>query len=152
MRIIISALLVAFSFTGKIYAQTGDSNSQTPETPKTGVSFKETVYNFKTVEYGSDVSHSYIFTNTSNAPVTIKSVTPGCGCTTTEYTKGPIMPGKTGTISIKYDSSRAGYFAKNVAVVIGDENYTLIFLGTVKPDPSGTSTTSPHPLPQHSGN
>jgi hypothetical protein len=150
MKIIISAILVASLFCGKIYAQTGDSNSQTPETPKTGVVFKETVYNFKTVEYGSDVSHSYIFTNMSNLPITIKSVTPGCGCTTTEYTKGPIMPGKTGTISIKYDSSREGYFAKNVAVVVGDENYTLIFLGTVKPNPDGSKTTTkPQQVPIH---
>ena len=135
MKIFLGIFMFTLLFSGNIFAQSSDSNEQTPQLAKSAVTFKELVYNFKTVEFNSDVSHSFIFTNSSNSPVSINRVTPSCGCTTTDYTKGPIMPGKTGTVSIKYDSSREGYFSKSVAVVIGDETFTLIFLGTVKPNP-----------------
>jgi hypothetical protein len=125
---------------GSISAQNNSNQQQAPEKPKSTIAFKEIVYNFNKVEYGSDVSHSFIFTNKSNAPVTIKEVTPGCGCTTTDYTKGPIMPGKQGSISIKYDSSRVGYFAKTVSVKIGEESFILTFLGTVNPSKTDDNT------------
>ncbi len=148
MKILTGTLVFILLFAGNIFAQSNDSNEQTPQLAKSAVTFKEMVYNFKTVEFNSDVSHSFIFTNTSNAPVSIYRVTPSCGCTTTDYTKGPIMPGKTGAISIKYDSSREGYFSKTVSVVIGDETFTLIFLGTVKPNPN-VNTASPQNTPAH---
>jgi len=139
MKTVFSALTFIILFAGNISAQSSDSNEQTPQLAKSAATWKETVYNFKTVEFNSDVSHSFIFTNTSNSPITISRVTPSCGCTTTDYTKGPIMPGKTGTVSIKYDSSREGYFSKTVTVVVGDETFTLVFLGTVKPNPNGNN-------------
>jgi len=146
MKILTGALLFILLSAGNIFAQSDDSNEQTPQLAKSAVTFKEMVYNFKTVDFNSDVSHSYIFTNTSNSPVTINRVTPSCGCTTTDYTKGPIMPGRTGTISIKYDSSREGYFSKTVTVVIGDETFTLIFLGTVRPNPNANSAPPQNPV------
>ena len=141
MKIFIVLSLTFLLISGHSYAQSGDSNQQTPELAKSDVSFKETIFNFKTVDFNSDVSHSFIFTNTSHAPVSINRVTPSCGCTTTDYTKGPIMPAKTGFVSIKYDSTRPGYFSKSVTVVIGEESYTLIFLGTVQPNPNEKSST-----------
>jgi hypothetical protein len=128
--------LFVLLFCSGIKAQGNGNQQQTPDQPKNAIVFKEMVYNFKEVEYGSDVSHSFVFTNNSNAPVTIKDVTTSCGCTTTDYTKGPIMPGKSGTVSIKYDSTREGYFAKLVTVKIGEDSFTLSFLGTVKKAPT----------------
>ncbi len=34
------------------------------------------------------------FTNTSSKPIIIQNVAPSCGCTTADYTKTPIQPGK----------------------------------------------------------
>ena len=136
MKNIFGLLIISFFISFHVSAQSDDSNQQTPELAKSDVNFKETIYNFKTVEFNSDVSHSFIFTNVSHAPISINRVTPSCGCTTTDYTKGPIMPGKTGFVSIKYDSTRPGYFSKSVTVVIGEESHTLIFLGTVQPNPN----------------
>jgi hypothetical protein len=138
-------VILAFGFlaTGNMYAQGhGTNQQQVPEKPQSAINFKEQVYNFKEVEYASDVSHSFTFTNTSHAPITVKEVIPSCGCTTTDYTKGPIMPGKSGSISIKYDSSRIGYFAKSVSVKISEETFTLTFLGTVKPAKTDDNTPS----------
>jgi len=114
--------------------------NEVPEKPQSAINFKEIVYNFKEVNYGSDVSHSFFFTNNSNSVVTIKDVKPSCGCTTTDFTKGPIMPGKSGSVSIKYDSSREGYFAKSVTVVINEETFVLTFLGTVLKAPTDQNT------------
>ncbi len=141
MKVSVIIVVFALFISLQVRAQSSDSNEQTPQLAKSNVTFKESVYNFKTVDFNSDVSHSFIFTNTSHAPVSINRVTPSCGCTTTDYTKGPIMPGKTGFVSIKYDSTRPGYFSKSVAVAIGDESFTLIFLGTVKPNPNEKPAT-----------
>jgi hypothetical protein len=132
--------LLSLLVLGSMRAQSNNNQQQAPDKPSSAVTFKEMVYNFNKVEYGSDVSHSFIFTNNSNAPVTIKEVTPSCGCTTTDYTKGPVMPGKQGSISIKYDSSRVGYFAKTVTVKIGEDSFILTFLGTVNPAPTDDNT------------
>ena len=141
MKRTIIVFIFSLLVTCKINAQINNSNQeQGPEKPQSTITFKEVVYNFKVVEYGSDVSHSFFFTNNSNSTVTVKDVVPSCGCTTTDYTKGPIMPGKSGSISIKYDSSRVGYFAKSVTVKINDETFTLTFLGTVKPAKTDDNT------------
>lgn len=134
-------LLAIFSFmiSGVAFAQNNGNKQELPNS-NAGVIFKETVWNFKKVAYGSDVSHSFVFTNNTKAPVTISEVVPGCGCTTTDYTKGPIMPGKSGNISIRYDSTREGYFAKTVNVRIGDQSTILSFLGTVGKKPTDQNT------------
>jgi hypothetical protein len=131
---------ILFSLLFCIGALAQSKQNEVPEKPQSAINFKEIVYNFKEVNYGSDVSHSFFFTNNSNAVVTIKDVKPSCGCTTTDFTKGPIMPGKSGSVSIKYDSSREGYFAKSVTVVINEETFVLTFLGTVLKAPTDQNT------------
>jgi len=142
MKKILLSCMFMFTLAGAAFAQGSGNPQSTPDKPQDAIKFKEMVYNFKEVEYSSDVSHSFMFTNNSNSPITIKEVTPSCGCTTTDYTKGPIMPGKTGSVSIKYDSSRVGYFAKTVSVKINDDSFTLTFLGTVKPAKTDDNTKS----------
>jgi hypothetical protein len=142
MKKIIIIFLIALLPGIKAFSQGHNSNGQQmPDKPTTAVTFKEVVYNFKEMEYGTDISHSFIFTNTSKAPVSVKDVAVACGCTTTDYTKGPIMPGKSGSVSVKYDSSRVGYFAKTVTVKINEETFILTILGTVKPSKTDDNTT-----------
>jgi hypothetical protein len=103
---------------------------------ESAVKFTETTFNFGEVEYGSDVSHVFTFKNVSGAPVAIKNVATSCGCTTPAYSKEPVMPKKSGSVTAKYDSTRPGPFTKTLTVSLNDEEITLVITGTVKQMPS----------------
>lgn len=73
--------------------------------PLTTVALKESDFDFGEIKKGDVVSHVYEITNTGKNPLIISSVKPGCGCTAPEFTKEPILPGKTGKITLKFDST-----------------------------------------------
>lgn len=73
------------------------------------------------------------FTNTSSKPIIIENVAPSCGCTTADYTKEPIKPGKKGFVEASYNAANAGAFVKTVNVTTSDSKTpkTLTFKGVV---------------------
>jgi hypothetical protein len=73
------------------------------------------------------------FTNISKKPIIIENVAPSCGCTTADYTKTPILPGKKGFVEASYNAANAGAFVKTVNVTTSDSKTpkTLSFKGTV---------------------
>ncbi|MCX6330819.1 MAG: DUF1573 domain-containing protein [Bacteroidia bacterium] len=59
----------------------------------------------------------FIVTNAGNAPLVIQNIVASCGCTTPEWTKGPIPAGGTGKITAIYDpKDRPGQFNKTLSV------------------------------------
>ncbi len=86
------------------------------------------------VKVGNPVTATFTVTNIGTEDLLIESVTPGCGCTKSDYTKEPIKPGKTGTITATYNAAAVGNFSKNVSVkFLGlDEQKSLVILGIVQ--------------------
>jgi hypothetical protein len=96
-------------------------------------------FNSETVDMGklklnNPVTATFTLTNISNEDLVIESVTPGCGCTKSDYTKEPIKPGKTGSITATYNAAAPGKFTKTVYVkFLGvDEQKSLVIVGTVE--------------------
>lgn len=96
-------------------------------------------FNSETVDLGkpkvnNPVTATFTFVNTSKEDVVIETVTPGCGCTKSDYTKEPIKPGKTGTITATYNAAAVGNFTKKVYVkFLGiDQQQELIIMGDVQ--------------------
>jgi len=85
---------------------------------KPAISVSETTYNFGTIyEEDGDVSHEFIITNTGTAPLEINRVTASCGCTTPNWTKEPIAPGKTGIVKATYSTKgRVAPFNKSINI------------------------------------
>src|SRR6185437_4135995 len=54
---------------------------------------------------GTPATVTFEFTNAGKIPIVIKSVQPGCGCTTAGYTKEPVAPGKTGFVKATYNAA-----------------------------------------------
>lgn len=73
--------------------------------PLTSLALNNNHHEFGKIKKGEKVSYDYVVTNTGNNPLIISNVKPGCGCTAPEYTKEPIMPGKTGKITLSFDSA-----------------------------------------------
>lgn len=61
------------------------------------------------------------FKNTGKTAVVITSVQGSCGCTATNYTKEPILPGKSAKITATYNAASKGAFSKTVTVVTSAE-------------------------------
>lgn len=73
------------------------------------------------------------FKNTGKTAVVITSVQGSCGCTATNYTKEPILPGKSAKITATYNAANKGAFSKTVTVVTSAETTpkVLTLKGTV---------------------
>lgn len=99
------------------------------------IEFENTVYDFGTVKEGAKVDHSFKFKNTGTAPIILAQVSASCGCTTPDYTKEPILPGKEGEIKVSFDSQgQVGNQQKIVTISSNAENRvtTVQIKGTVE--------------------
>lgn len=80
------------------------------------IQFKTDTIDYGTIAKGSDGLRVFEFTNTGNQPLVITEVFSSCGCTVPKKPDGPIAPGKTGKIEVKYDTSRVGPIRKTITV------------------------------------
>lgn len=82
------------------------------------------------------------FKNTGNTAVIITNVQGSCGCTATDYTKAPIAPGKSGTVTATYNAANPGGFTKTVSVTTNAETAikVLTIKGTVVADSKGAKS------------
>ncbi len=84
-----------------------ETKTKTTKTTTAGpvMTFAETKFDFGNIKQGDIVEHVFKFKNTGNAPLVIKQVDVTCGCTTPEWPKEPIAPGKSGTIKAVFNSA-----------------------------------------------
>ncbi|ATN05618.1 DUF1573 domain-containing protein [Chryseobacterium indologenes] len=87
-----------------------------------------------TIPQGKPKLIRFEFTNTGSKPIVIQNVAPSCGCTTADYTKTPIQPGKKGFVEASFNAAAAGPFMKTVNVTTSESKTpkTLSFKGVVK--------------------
>lgn len=106
--------------------------------------FEKETHDFGTIAEGTQATFEFRVTNVGNEPVVIANVQPSCGCTTPDWTKDPILPGKTGIIKAVYNSAgRPGPFHKSITVTSNSiKPSTVIFIkGEVGPKDLKTSYT-----------
>ncbi len=100
------------------------------------ISAKETVYDFGEIkEADGKVAHTFVIENTGDAPLVLTRVIASCGCTTPEWTKEPIAPGKSGDVKITYNPvGRPGVFAKAISIYSNGKkgSFILTIKGKVK--------------------
>lgn len=89
------------------------------------IEFKTDVIDYGTIEKGADGVRVFEFTNTGNAPLVISNVKSTCGCTVPKKPKGPIMPGESGVIEVKYDTKRVNPIRKTITVFSNAETPTV---------------------------
>jgi hypothetical protein len=73
-------------------------------------------YDFGKVKQNVPPKATITVTNIGTEPLIIEQATPSCGCTVSDYTKSPIAPGKTGTITATYNAAGVGSFSKTLTV------------------------------------
>jgi hypothetical protein len=86
-------------------------------------------------EEGGAQTATFLVTNRTDAPILLTNVRASCGCTATDWTKTPIEPGKTGTVSAAYNpKGRPGPFDKTVTIYTSGtpERIIVHIMGTVQ--------------------
>ena len=82
---------------------------------KTVLRFDTTTWNFGNIqEVEGKVSHTFHFTNIHTSPVVIEEVISTCGCAIPVYSKQPVKPGHTGTITVTFDPKGRTTFSLRV--------------------------------------
>jgi len=99
------------------------------------IKFEKETHDFGTIPQGTPVTYEFKFKNTGKAPLILTNASASCGCTTPEWTKEPIKPGKTGYVKATYNAASPGEFTKSVTVQSNAKNSTVILYlkGNVKP-------------------
>ena len=98
------------------------------------ITFEKTTIDYGTVKANSDGNKVFTFTNTGDKPLIISNVQPGCGCTASDWTKEPILPGKKGEVKVHYNTATVAQFKKTIDVFSNDPKsgrVTLYIHGTV---------------------
>ena len=84
-------------------------------------------YDFTKVTEGTLATHEFKFKNTGDQPIVISNVQASCGCTTPDWTKEPVLPGKTGIVKAVYNSNgRPGVFNKTITVTSNGKEATKV--------------------------
>lgn len=114
-------ILLTFGFAAltifSVQAQENKTDNAVITNPNAAVmTFNEDVIDYGTIEQGADGVREFKFKNTGKEPLIISNATGSCGCTVPTWSKEPILPGKSGVISVKYDTKRLGAINKSVTV------------------------------------
>ncbi len=84
------------------------------------ISFDKTTFDYGNVKAGADGHRFFTVKNTGDKPLIISEVKPSCGCTTPEWSKDPILPGKEAKIKVGYNTGIKGPFNKLIEVYSND--------------------------------
>jgi Protein of unknown function (DUF1573) len=92
-------------------------------------------YDFGKIKQNVPATYTFEITNKSDKPLVIENAHATCGCTTPEYQKDPILPGKTAKIKVGYNAVNGGQFDKPVYVKFAGiaEEKVLAITGEVLP-------------------
>jgi hypothetical protein len=79
--------------------------------------FAEFTYDYGTIKKNSKATCEFVFKNTGDQPLVLDNVKTSCGCTVPTWPKKPILPGKSGTIKVVYNTKKTGTFFKTITVM-----------------------------------
>ena len=104
------------------------SNTVIGQTTQAKIDFETLEHDFGTFkEEDGSQTYSFEFTNNGASPLILNNVRASCGCTTPQWTKDPVAPGRDGLIKVSYNPrNRPGPFNKTVTVSSNASNPTVI--------------------------
>jgi hypothetical protein len=113
-------LLITFLFIGisSIISQVIKSNLVDVDSK---LKFSNSNYNMGKIPFGKPLEYKVTIENVSNDSLTLKSVSPQCGCTSPKYLSNEILyPGSKTQIILGFNGNTKGRFSKTVTVYFSD--------------------------------
>ena len=121
--------------TAKAPANTGKATVTTTSTAKpttaanvTGaeISFEKKTIDYGTLKVGDVRTVEMVYTNVGKKPLLLENVTTHCDCTEVEWSRKPLMPGKSDVIKVTYTAKNPGLISKWVTVMSNAETDRVI--------------------------
>jgi hypothetical protein len=120
--LLISILVFTFVYANaQQQSKKTDENINAPE-----IKFETTVHDYGTIPLNGDGNCEFKFTNTGKEPLILSNVRSSCGCTVPKWPKDPILPGKSNSIIVKYNTHRAGIINRQVTVNSNAKIHTIV--------------------------
>jgi archaellum component FlaF (FlaF/FlaG flagellin family) len=114
-RFLLSAIFV---FALMLGANAQQTKTQTPTevTSQAEITFDKLEHDYGEVKQNGDGVCEFKYTNTGSVPLVLSKVRSSCGCTVPKWSKEPLMPGQSATITVKYNTSSVGPINKSITV------------------------------------
>ena len=90
------------------------------------ISFAKKTIDYGTLHVGDVKTIEMVYTNTGKKPLILDNVTTNCDCTEVDWSKKPVMPGKTGVIKVTYTAKHTGLISKWVTVMSNAETDRVV--------------------------
>ena len=122
MKKVLAAAALFFTIGFSANAQENGSVVPSIDPNAAEMKFDAEVLDYGTVKFDANGVREFKIKNVGKSPLTISNVQGQCGCTSTTidgkpgWPQEPILPGKTASIKVKYDTKRPGPFEKNVTI------------------------------------
>ncbi len=116
MKKFILSLMLTFGLFLGLQAQTPNNNQSKPNGTQAEIKFDKEVHDYGTVKRNGNGETTFTYTNTGKAPLVLSNVRSSCGCTVPSWSREPIMPGQSGTLTVKYNTASVGPINKTVTV------------------------------------
>jgi len=90
---------------------------------------------------------NFNFKNSGSVPLVISAVNASCGCTTPEWSKEPVLPGKSGFIKVSYNPlNRPGSFNKTITIAANIPNGSQVIMIKGEVVPKTLSIAEQYPI------
>ncbi len=115
-----------YSYHGEVIEEAAEEVvMESVETSYPVMTFKESTYDFGDIIIGDVVEHTFKFTNTGDTDLLITNAKASCGCTVPSYSKTPIVPGGSGEIKVKFNSTgKSKQQTKTITITANTESGT----------------------------
>jgi hypothetical protein len=106
-------ILTLFAFTFFIALMSNSAQAQ-----EANFQFEKEIHDFGTHALGSDTLwYGFKFKNTGQTPLIISDIRTACDCTLADWSKTPVMPGKSGVIKAGFKiKGKSGAFNKTLTI------------------------------------
>jgi hypothetical protein len=115
-----------------------NEGSKTELKPEFKFLVQENTHDFGTIPEGPKAVYEFQFLNIGKAPLLITNAQASCGCTSPEFPREPILPGKKGKIKVTYTTeghvgnfTKSVYLTSNAQVNDGNGHFELKITGIV---------------------
>lgn len=139
----LAVLLIAWQPLWAQFIENQASGTLTSANQDSTIKWVSTIIDLGEVPLNVPAKAIFEFSNISSEPVFITSVRSSCGCTVPDYSKEPVLPKISSTVSVIYNAKALGAFQKTVTVITNDnKEHRLTLKGTVVENKSRTDSSN----------
>jgi archaellum component FlaF (FlaF/FlaG flagellin family) len=114
-RFILSAIFI-FALMFGVNAQQAQTQNPTNVESQAEITFEKLEHDYGEVKQNGNGVCEFKYTNTGSVPLVLSKVRSSCGCTVPKWSKEPLMPGQSASITVKYNTSSVGPINKSITV------------------------------------